>query len=590
MRQKHIITRNNRHYFVCRVPQDLLPYFPCHTVWKSLHTSDKKAATVIAASYEYQAQQLFMQLRSRMLTPDLEKRLVASFLAHGAARIQAQATRSDIVNPTSVSPLDSMFADNEAAIHKGQLLALKVLKHGHTEEERAAIESDFWKAAHEFKQHDAENQRLGLIDKEPYFFDIDFIKERVKKDADIKISASEARALCLKLTDAQIQLDEAEAATYKGNWSHLRAIQQATESILKTPYESLAEVIEKYQEWYRSTKTSIAVGTLKDMEVECRTLHEITGNISIEAFNSMDTVTKVKKVLRKYPLNRQQRYGGKSLSAVLKLHEYDVISPKTANEYLKRAKALVDYALKAKMLKDANVWVGELFKTDIAEEDERQAYDDEDVKRLIAALCTKDLWRYSPAKPERFWIVLIALFHGLRLGNIVGLSKEDIVKLDNGLWCFKIRKGKTKATVRPVAICDALLLLGFLEWVEKLPRPKLFQDSSESFSSWYNRNEKRKDGYHVQGFEAKYVTADKKKCLYSLRHTYAGNVFEVTEDYKITADMMGHSTGGSVTARYIKTVNAKMLKAVSEQMNLDIIDLNRLETRAMELFGTDMGR
>jgi len=158
--------------------------------------------------------------------------------------------------------------------------------------------SDFRKAAHEFKQSDAESQRLGLIDKEPYFFDIDFIRERLKKDADIKISASEARALCLKFTDAQIQLDEAEAATYKGNWSHLRTIQQATESILKTPYESLAEVIEKYQEWFRSTKTNVAVGTLKDMEVECRTLHEITGNISIEAFNSMDTVTKVKKILR----------------------------------------------------------------------------------------------------------------------------------------------------------------------------------------------------------------------------------------------------------------------------------------------------
>ena len=176
------------------------------------------------------------------------------------------------------------------------------------------------------------------------------------------------------------------------------------------------------------------------------------------------------------------------------------------------------------------------------------------------------------------------------MGNIVQLTKADIIKLDNGLWCFKIRRGKTKATVRPVAICDALLLLGFLEWVNALPRPKLFQDSSESFSSWYNRDEMRKDGYHVQGFEAKHVTQDKKKCLYSLRHTFAGNVFEVTEDYKITADMMGHSTGGSVTARYIKNPKAKMLKSVSEQMNLDIIDLNRLEDRAIELFGTGWGR
>jgi site-specific recombinase XerD len=81
------------------------------------------------------------------------------------------------------------------------------------------------------------------------------------------------------------------------------------------------------------------------------------------------------------------------------------------------------------------------------------------------------------------------------------------------------------------------------------------------------------------------VTTDPKKCLYSIRHSFAGNVFDVTEDFKITSDMMGHSTGRSVTARYTKTTKAETLKEITEKMQLEHIDLDRLEARAKELFG-----
>ena len=122
-----------------------------------------------------------------------------------------------------------------------------------------------------------------------------------------------------------------------------------------------------------------------------------------------------------------------------------------------------------------------------------------------------------------------------------------------------------------MAICDSLLLLGFLEWVATLPNAKLFQDSSRSFSAWYNRNELRKDGTRVVGFETKHVTTDESKCLYSIRHTFAGNVFDVTVDYKITADMMGHSTGKSVTARYTKITKATTLKEITKKCTLSTL-------------------
>jgi len=78
------------------------------------------------------------------------------------------------------------------------------------------------------------------------------------------------------------------------------------------------------------------------------------------------------------------------------------------------------------MLDKANKWNNETFSVELAEEDKRQAYDDSDIARLVDALCTQELWHYKPPKPERFWVVLIALFHGLRLSNITGLSKRRL--------------------------------------------------------------------------------------------------------------------------------------------------------------------
>ena len=89
-----------------------------------------------------------------------------------------------------------------------------------------------------------------------------------------------------------------------------------------------------------------------------------------------------------------------------------------------------------------------------------------------------------------------------------------------------------------------------MKWVQSLKFDKLFLDTSDSFSKWYNRDEQRKDGYLVQGFESKYITTDKMKCFYSLRHSFAAELNYISSDYKAVIDLMGHSTKQYVTARY----------------------------------------
>jgi len=562
MRPLHIIRRGNRYHYVCRIPADLQSLFPFPTIYKSLRTGDVKSARILASAEEYRIQQLFLQLRSGMFDKDYEKNLIASYLKHHLNILEAKATgtTSHCENPANVKSKlkkEDQFFDAWAE------------DYGLSADELRQFKQEFYqrlsnKMTDMIAKGDA--SEWPIIGKLP------------------RLSKEDLKALEIKILNVNKQLFEAECSMYAGDWGKMELLREKAERDLTVPYHTFEDVIAKYQDYFVAEKPLLKPGSIEDMFVECRVLLEILGNIGISEVNTMDSITKLKKILKKYPKNKKQRYGDRTIHNILRTEKnYEVISLKTANEYLKRLKAIVDYAINSEMITSVNR-AGSYFQTDTAAEEQRSAYDSIDIERLIDAICTQPLWSYNPPRPERFWIILIALFHGLRLGNIVALTKKDIVKTDKGMWIFELRSGKTKATVRPVAICDCLLLLGFLEWVETLQRNNLFQDSVDSFSKWYNRDEIRKDGYTSMGFESKFITTDKKKCLYSIRHSFAGNVFDVTTDYKVTSDMMGHSTGMSVTARYTKRTKAAALKQVSDKMNLEHIDLDRLELRANELF------
>ena len=99
-------------------------------------------------------------------------------------------------------------------------------------------------------------------------------------------------------------------------------------------------------------------------------------------------------------------------------------------------------------------------------DEERKVYTPEDIKKIVAALP-------SPAdKPERYWIPLIGMFSGMRLGEICGLHVED-VKLVDGIWCFSVngeddKRLKTLSSKRVIPLHPTLIKLGFLAFVDTM--------------------------------------------------------------------------------------------------------------------------
>jgi integrase len=284
-------------------------------------------------------------------------------------------------------------------------------------------------------------------------------------------------------------------------------------------------------------------------------------------------------------------FGDKSLAWIRKNAKgYAIIKTNTANDYIMRLTHVIKCALENGIVAGINAASGKCFPDNKVPELDRKSYDKGDMERLVDTVCTKPLYGQKEKKDYRFWIILIALFHGFRLSNIVNLKKKMII-IKGGLVGFDF----TQYTLKDVKTADALQFfpmhwalqaIGFSDWVEKQRDGRLFKDSSSTFSKWYNHNDTYKDGtIRSQGFEPKYVTTDPKKCLYSLRHNFDQALVDAGVDFKYVKELMTHAPDkrDQTRFRYLKRDNAALMRAL-DVMILQGIDLDRLADRAIELF------
>nr|WP_315488344.1 site-specific integrase [uncultured Rhodoferax sp.] len=76
-------------------------------------------------------------------------------------------------------------------------------------------------------------------------------------------------------------------------------------------------------------------------------------------------------------------------------------------------------------------------------------------------------------RPFEYWAPLIALFAGLRLGEVAQLYLDDVMEID-GQWCFDVNRRspdkslKTSASVRRVPLHGKLIELGFVAYCQRL--------------------------------------------------------------------------------------------------------------------------
>ena len=160
----------------------------------------------------------------------------------------------------------------------------------------------------------------------------------------------------------------------------------------------------------------------------------------------------------------------------------------------------------------------------------------------------------------KFWIPLIALYHGCRINEICQLDTMDVIK-DKGISCLSINEDsddksvKTEPSKRIIPIHPQLLQLGFLDYVH-------FQKTNKQKKLFNTLKKHKRNGYadSVQRWFARYldkvgITAP-DKVFHSFRHTFECKAIEKrlhTEHQNALGGWTNKGVGQAVYGRHLST-------------------------------------
>jgi len=184
-------------------------------------------------------------------------------------------------------------------------------------------------------------------------------------------------------------------------------------------------------------------------------------------------------------------------------------------------------------------------------------------------------------KDGKFWVPLIDLFSGMRLGEIVQLQGSDLRVID-GVWVFDInrsedknKKVKTDTSLRQVPVHKTLIAMGLVEHHKGKPsRSRLFPDISSGKNGFYSHNFSKWWGRYGNTFEF----GGHKKVFHSFRHLFTDRLRNVeAPDYVLKA-VLGHSDK-SVTNKYGHGASLAVRQSFVDKVQFDVVALNKLVDR-----------
>ena len=175
----------------------------------------------------------------------------------------------------------------------------------------------------------------------------------------------------------------------------------------------------------------------------------------------------------------------------------------------------------------------------------------------------------------KFWIPWIALYSGMRLGEIAQLLKTD-VKQEAGVWYFDVSKGeneqkhiKTAASVRKVPIHQALLDAGLLTQAGNAQQGKrIFEDVKFGRDGYPSANFTKYWGRY--GREIGFWTI--KTTFHSFRHNFIQALKEAGVPKDVRIEIVGHESEDAHD-NYGKGLSVKNLKDAVDRVEYSVVPL-----------------
>ena len=261
-------------------------------------------------------------------------------------------------------------------------------------------------------------------------------------------------------------------------------------------------------------------------------------------------------------LGKHPKLRGLSVMDAIKI-DLPKLSPKSVNgTYLAMMSATFKFAIHEQWMA-ANPLSGLSVLDPVAEADKRDPFTTEQLNVIFGGHPWSPRDEAPRGKPLHYWGPLIALFLGMRRGEIAQLLVDDVDTI-SGVPVILVRSGegrrlKTTNARRMMPVHPELIRLGFLDYVAKRRAARATQlwegeqpDSrgkwGDSFSDWFLRLLKDRN---VSGT---------KLSLHSFRHNFQDRLREAgLHGTALGQELAGRSKGGSTSNNYGSGFPTEML-------------------------------
>ena len=315
----------------------------------------------------------------------------------------------------------------------------------------------------------------------------------------------------------------------------------------------------------------------------------------VGASRSIDTMGKdelraFRDVLLRLPKNYTQAQSntGHSIHAIIKSGGKDLIQKPTITKYLTRTYAFLDWCAEEGYLASTLPRMKGPMVSSVEAHDARYSFSKDQLRALFSSPvytgCKSPTRRSEKGgqviRDGKYWIPLIALYSGMRMGEIVQLLVSDI-KSEHGVTYFDIGRGegekkqiKTASSLRRVPIHKRLVELGLSDYIADAratrPKERLFEDIKPGANGDFSHNFSKWFGRYLRDIGAK----TPKTTFHSFRHNFKDALVAASVPESYARMLMGHSDDG-VHGLYGSGIPIKLLDTELQKIGYPL-DLSHL--------------
>lgn len=554
----HLLNRNGHYHFRLSVPADLVHRFDCRELTCSLKTKNRMEAQIRCSAMRQVALWIFMKIKNTpRLTPEEAKKIAQAYFKECLRRLDWQLDTADGFSRQMV----------QMANAEPRLAELKELDLTHDAFRQDFLLPDNFSYGNPEDPEEVTGMRLGYHN----HFDGDQgkIVRYVAQKNDIEVlegtlSYNTLQKAVGRAVQELSRLHNLKAnlepdAEIKDDWfKDARALPVAGDHIPDAESSKVSELKDTYIA--ECEKNGNDDRTIRYKTTVLDTWLDVMGDTPVNTITKK-TARAFKESLLALPSNMTKRYPGKTAKEVLAqgVPEAERMKAKTINGYIGMMQTFIKWAQDNGYCNEGNnPFSGMSLKDKTRKKDKRFAFSDEQLQAIFSTPVftgckgKKPLERYQEGsiivKDNMYWIPLIALYTGARMGEICQLYVSDIKKIGD-IWVFDFndegddKKLKTDTSKRKVPIHPKLIELGLLKHQQEMKdqdETRLFPDAALSSDGTYvNIFSKR-----FSGFLKRFDIKTDKTSFHSFRHTVKDTFLTHTNvPEELRRAIMGHDKG-----------------------------------------------